>query len=160
MKRWMSFGAAITAALSVAAPAVAQPSSASTVQTITATGTGQTRVLPTNRHRAASIAAAVDAARKASIGGALAEAHEYALDYAEAIGVTLGNVISVSDAQTNSLYGLGSFDGPFGPGQYCGTAIQVVGRPVKGQKPKLKKVHRCYVPQFASISLTVTYSAN
>lgn len=105
MKRWMSLGAAMIAALSVAAPAVAQPSSTSAVPTITATGTGQTRVLPRNRHSNASIAAAVDAARKASIAGALKEAHEYALDYAAAVGMTLGNVISVSDAQTNSVYG-------------------------------------------------------
>ena len=162
MKRWMSLGAAMVAALLVSAPAVAQPSSASTVQTITATGTGQTRVLPKNRHSNASIAAAVDAARKASIGGALNEAHEYALDYAAAVGVTLGNVISVSDAQTTSPYGLEPYAslGPFGPGQYCGTVRQVVGKPVKGQKPKFKKVHRCVVPQFAFISLTVTYSAS
>ncbi len=90
------------------------------------------------------------------------EAHEYAIDYAQAVGVTLGNVISVSDAQTNGPYGPGPYAaiGPFGPGQYCGTVRQVVGRPVKGQKPKLKKVHRCFVPRFASISLTVTYSAS
>ena len=162
MKRWVSLGAAMVAALSVAAPAGAQPTSTSTVQTITATGTGQTRVLPKNRRSNASIAAAVDAARKASIGGALMEAHEYAIDYAQAVGVTLGNVISVSDAQTNGPYGPGPYAaiGPFGPGQYCGTVRQVVGRPVKGQKPKLKKVHRCFVPRFASISLTVTYSAS
>lgn len=116
-----------------------EPTSTSTVQTITATGTGQARVLPKNRHSNASIAAAVDAVRKASIGGALMEAHK-----------------------TNGPYGPGPYAaiGPFGPGQYCGTVRQVVGRPVKGQKPKLKKVHRCFVPRFASISLTVTYSAS
>ncbi len=76
--------------------------------------------------------------------------------------MTLGNVISVSDAQTNSVYGPGpdAAIGPFGPGQCCGTVTQVVGRPLKGQKPKFKKVHRCVVPRFAFISLTVTYSAS
>lgn len=84
------------------------------------------------------------------------------MDYAEAVGVTLGNVISVSDAQTNGPYGPGPYTaiGPFGPGQYCGTVKQVVGRPAKGQKPRLKKVHGCLVTRFASISLTVTYSAS
>ena len=42
-------------------------------------------MLPKNRRSNASIAAAVDAARKASIGGALMEAHEYAIDYAQAM---------------------------------------------------------------------------
>lgn len=163
MKRWMSLGAAMLAALVVTAPAVAQPGSSSTGSTITATGTGQSRVLPKNRHSNASIAAAVDAARKASIAGALSEAHEYALDYAKAVGLTLGNVIAVSDAQTSSpYYGPGPFTqiGPFGPGQYCGTVTQPVGKPVKGQKLKLKRVHRCFVPRLAYISLAVTYSAS
>ena len=162
MKRWVSVGAAILAALVVAMPAVAQPASTSAGPTITATGTGQSRVLPKNRHSNASIAAAVDAARKASIAGALDEAREYASDYANALGLTLGNVISVSDVQTNSPYGPGGFTdlGPFGPGQYCGTLRQPVGKPVNGRKPKLKKVHRCFVPPTASISLSVTYSAS
>jgi hypothetical protein len=60
----------------------------------------------------------------------------------------------------NGFYGPGPFGvGPFGPGQYCGKVRQLVGRPVKGQKPKLKTVHRCFVPRFAFAALSVTYSA-
>jgi uncharacterized protein YggE len=141
-------------------PAIAQPATSSTAQTITATGTAQTRVVPKNRHSNASIAAAVEKAHKASIAGALSQAREYAALYAKAVGMTLGAVISVSDAQ-NGFYGPGPFGlGPFGPGQFCGTVSRVIGRPVKGQKPKFKKVHRCIVPQFSFATLTVTYAAS
>ena len=163
MHKRMALGAAVIAVLLTTTPAVAQSVQTGTAPTVTATGTGQTRVTPKNRHSNASIAAAVDAARRASIAGALKEAHEYARDYAKAVGLKLGSVISVSDAQANSIgfYGPGPIViGPFGPGQYCGTVQQLVGRPVKGQKPKFKKVHRCIVPRFAFTTLTVTYSAS
>ncbi|HEY2160638.1 MAG TPA: hypothetical protein VGH24_04980 [Solirubrobacteraceae bacterium] len=95
--------------------------------------------------------------------GALSDAHEYALDYAHATGLTLGGVISVSDAQQGGFYGPGGpgpFGGAFGPNQYCGTVEVVTGKPVKGKRPKVKKVHRCFVPRFAYTTLTVTYSAS
>ena len=157
----MAFGAALIAVILTTTPATAQPAQTATAPTVTATGTGQTRVTPKNRHSNASIAAAVDAARKASIAGALKEAHEYAQDYAKAVGLRLGSVISVSDAQTNGFfYGPGPVGiGPFGPGQYCGTIQRVVRRPVNGHKPRFNKVHRCIVPRFAYTTLTVTYSA-
>jgi uncharacterized protein YggE len=85
-------------------------------------------VLPKNRNSNASIAAAYERARTASIAGALKQAHEYAEDYAKAVQLKLGGVISVSDAQ--------------------------------GQKPRLKTVHRCFVPRSAFITLSVTYSAS
>lgn len=154
-------GAAVIALLMGTTPAIAQPTASSTAQTVTATGTAETRVVPKNRHSNASIAAAVDRARRASIAGALKQSHEYALDYAKAVGLTLGSVVSVSDAQSG-FYGPGPIAtiGPFGPDQYCGTIQQLVGRPAKGQKPTFKKVHRCFVPRFAYESLTVTYSAS
>lgn len=160
MKRHVVSTVAVVAILLGATPAIAQTTQSSTAQTITATGSAQSRVLPKNRHSNASIAAAVDRARRASIAGALRQAHEYAQDYAKAVGLTLGSVISVSDA-ANAFYGPGPFGlGPFGPGQYCGTVERLVGRPTKGHKPKLKRVHRCYVPRYASSTLTVTYSAS
>lgn len=154
-------GAVVIAVLMATTPAIAQPATNSSAQTVTATGTAQMRVKPKNRNSSASIAAAVDRARKASIAGALKQAHEYALDYARAVGLTLGNVLSVSDAQTG-FYGPGPFAalGPFGPGQYCGTVQQPVGKPVPGHPRKFKKVHRCFVPRFAYSTLTVTYSAS
>ncbi|HLY49439.1 MAG TPA: hypothetical protein VKR21_09600 [Solirubrobacteraceae bacterium] len=153
--------AAVAASLFAAAPAVAQ--SQTDTKTVTATGTGQARVHPTNRHSNSSIAAAYDVARQAAIGSALAEAHQYALQYAQGVGLTLGNVLSVSDAQNNGFYGPGGpggFPGPFGPNKFCGTLHQIVGRPTPGTRPTFKKVHRCIVPSFAFTTLTVTYSAS
>jgi hypothetical protein len=144
-----------------AAPAFGQ--SPIDAKTITATGTGQARVQPKDRHSNRSISAAFDTARKAAIAGALSEAHEYASDYAKGTGLTLGNVLSVSDAQTNGFYGPGGpggFFGPFGPNKFCGTLRQPVGRPAPGTKLKFKSVHRCFVPPFAYTTLTVTYSAS
>jgi uncharacterized protein YggE len=155
-----ALGAVVLALLLGTTPAIAQSATSSTAQTITATGTAQTRVKAKDRNSNASIAAAVERAHKASIAGALKEAHEYAVLYAKAVGMTLGNVISVSDAQNGFVYGPGTLIGPFGPDRFCGTITRVLGRPVKGQKPKLKKVHRCFVPQFASATLTVTYAAS
>src|SRR5207248_6422176 len=52
-----------------------------------------------NRHSNASIVAAVDRVHGASIAGALKQAHEYATEYAKAVGLSLGSVVSVSDSQ-------------------------------------------------------------
>jgi uncharacterized protein YggE len=155
----------LVAALGVliaASPAAAAQQATQQGQTITSTGTGETRVLPKNRHNNASIVAAVNSARKASIGGALREAREYALSYAKAVGLKLGAVQTVSDVLSNGYFGPGGpFGlGPFGPNQYCGTVQRLVGRPVRGKRPKFKKVHRCFVPRFAYTTLTVTYSAS
>jgi uncharacterized protein YggE len=143
-------GVAMVAALLMTTPAVAVPAATSSGDTITATGVGQTRVVPKHPDSNASIVAAVDKAHKAAIARALKEAHEYARDYARAVGLTLGSVISVSDAQSSGVfYGPGPFFpagiGPFGPQQYCHT---------------VKKVQRCVVPPFDAATLTVTYSAN
>jgi uncharacterized protein YggE len=160
MKRHVLSGVAVVAMLLGTSPAFAATTTTPSGDTITATGTGQTLVKPKNRHSNASIAAAVDRAHTASIAGALKQAHEYATEYAKAVGLTLGSVVSVSDAQ-NGFYGPGPFFiGPFGPGQFCGDIRQPVGRPVKGQKLKFKTVHRCFVPRFAYATLTVTFSAN
>lgn len=157
-------GRAVLAAAAAASLLAASPALGDTEgKTVTATGTGQVRVKPKDRHSNASIVAAFDAARKAAIGGALSDAHEYALAYAHGVGLTLGGVISVSDAQTNGFYGPfgpGTYFGPFGPNKFCGRTRQLLGRPAPGVKPTFKRVYRCFVPPFASTTLTVTYSAS
>jgi hypothetical protein len=153
-------GAAAAVAMA-STPAVAQTAQS---QTVTATGTGHAPVHPKNRHSSSSIAAAVDAARKAAVKSAMREAHEYASSYAAAAGMTLGNVVSVTDVQQSGFYGgpgsSGAFFGPFGPNRYCGTLHLLARRPVPGQRPVFKKVHRCIVPRFAFLTLTVTYSTS
>jgi uncharacterized protein YggE len=165
MSRRSLVGVTVVTALLAAAPAAAQSIPSTQAKSVTATGTGQARVVPTNRHSNASIVAAVSAAHVKAIGGALRQAHEYAVDYAQASGLTLGDALSVSDTQTQTngwSYGpgYGSSFGPFGANRYCGTTQQVVGRPVKGHRPKIRKVHRCFVPALAYTTLTVTYSAS
>jgi hypothetical protein len=156
---WAILLAGCASLLVAVAPAAAavQPS------TVTATGTSQRVVHPQNRNNNASIVTAFDAARRASIGGALKQAHEYALDYAKAVGLTLGSVLSVSDAQNNPFYGPGQFIGPFGPDQFCGTLHLPIFKKGKNGRRRVvgtKKVHRCIVPHTASVTLTVTYAAS
>ncbi len=141
----------------------ATPAGAAQSSSVTATGTNQSVVHPRDRHNNASIVTAFDAARQAAIGGALKQAHEYALAYAKAVGLTLGPVVSVSDAQNSGFYGPGQFIGPFGPDQFCGTLRQPIFKKGKHGRHKIvgtKKVHRCIVPRFAIVTLTVTYSAS
>ncbi len=145
--------------LLAAAPAVAAQGSS-----VTATGTGQARVLPADRHSNASIAAAYETARTASVAGALTDARRFALEYAHDAGLTLGPLVSVSDQQSNGSSGPAPgvvFFGPFAPGQFCGTVRQPIFKQGNHRRKLVgfKKVHRCFVPPFASTTLTVTYSA-
>jgi uncharacterized protein YggE len=156
--------AAVLGALLAPVPALAQPASG---QTVTATGTGQAAVHPTNRHSNASIVAAVAAARPASVTNAFAVAKQNAGQYASAAGLTLGSVQSVSDVAGGGYFGPGPYGGPgggpFGPNQYCGTVREVVGRVkiVHGRKRfHLRKVHRCFVPSFVYATLVVTWTAS
>jgi hypothetical protein len=150
--------APVLAALTFAAPALADQS-----KSVTATGSAEIRVLPANRHSNASIASAVNAAQKAAVPAALTAAHARALIYAQDAGLTLGPLLAVSDAATSLLgpFGPGGLISPFGPGKFCGTERRPVFKRV-GNRLKLlrvKKVHDCYVPRFATSTLTVTYSA-
>jgi hypothetical protein len=157
--RALVLGPAVTALL-MAAPAVADQS-----KSVTATGVGTAKVVPKDRKSNASIAQAVDVARKAGIKGALSEAREYGQLYATAAGLKLGAVLSVSDAQSQSFGGYGPFGGPFygpfGPNRYCGTVPRPVFKVVNGKRKVVatKRVHRCFVPSFEATTLTVTYAA-
>jgi hypothetical protein len=156
----------------------ATPALADTAKTITATGTAQVAVVPQNRNSESSIQAAVDAAEKAGVPAAMNQANEYALQYAAAAGLTLGAVVSVTDAPNGRYLGSagpsgfggpiggpygGPFGGPFGPNQFCGTERRPVFKRVAPKhRPTLirvKSVHVCYVPSFAATTLTVTYAA-
>jgi hypothetical protein len=164
-RRWEMFSrllalGSVGAALLVSAA----PAPASAQLTVTATGSASVRVVPKNRKSNASIQAAVDAARKAGIAGALDEAHEYALDYAAAVGFTLGSIESVSDVTSGANsgpLGIYPFIGPFGPNKYCGTQRRPIFKRV-GTRSKLvrfKKVFTCFVPAYETTSLSVTYTA-
>jgi uncharacterized protein DUF541 len=156
-RRWTGLLAAVSL-LATAAPALAAQGG-----TVTATGTAQTKVTPADRNSNASIIAAVDAARRASISSAVVQAREYAQQYAAAVGLTLGGVLSISDAGNGGgFYGPGPFLGSFGPNQFCGTVRRPIFTRSKGHRrlTGFKKVHRCFVPPYAFVTLTVTYQAS
>jgi hypothetical protein len=158
MSRRLLALAPCVAALTLAAPALGATGS------VSATGTSEAKVVPTNRHSNASIVAAVAAAQKQAVPGALNQAHANALLYAQDAGLTLGAVLSVSDVQSGLYgpFGPGTTVGPFGPGKYCGTERRPVFKRV-GKREKLvrvRSVHACVVPGYASATLTVTYSAS
>ena len=146
--------------------ALAAPAAAATAGTVTATGTGQAKVTPSNRHSNASIIVAVDAARTVALKRALTQAREYAHQYAAGAGLTLGSVLSVSDALNGGFgpgtFGPGPFYGPFGLNQYCGSVRQPVFKRVHGHRRVTgsKSVHKCFVPPFAFVTLSVTYNAS
>lgn len=156
--RFTGFAVAFAMGLALA---LIGPGAGAAAATVTATGTGQAKVTPSNRHSNASISAAVDAARRVALKRAFAEARKYAQQYAGAAGLTLGTVLSVSDA-LNAGFGPGTFYGPFGPGRYCGKIRQPVFKRVRGHRrvTGLKSVHRCFVPPFTFVTLSVTYNAS
>jgi uncharacterized protein YggE len=85
----------------------AAPAAAAQADTVTATGVSESAVHPKNRNNNTSIVSAYDAARKASIGGALKDARSNALAYARGVGLTLGSVQSVSDVENSPYFGPG-----------------------------------------------------
>jgi hypothetical protein len=142
---------------------VAAPAAVAQAGSITATGSSQSVVHPGDRNNNASIVKAYDAARHAAFGGVLTQAHEYAVEYAKAVGLKPGSVLSVSDAQNNVYYGPGRHLGPFGPNQSCGTLRQPIFKKGENGRRKVvgtKKGPPAHVPRFATVSLTVTYSAS
>ncbi|MDQ6606315.1 MAG: hypothetical protein M3Z06_07190 [Actinomycetota bacterium] len=157
--------AGVAFTLAGAVPAVSGADTTTAAKSITATGASQVKVVPKDRQSNASIVAAVNAAEKVGIPAAVSSAHALALSYAAAAHLKLGAVLSVSDVQSNGgfigPYGGSSFVGPFGPNKYCGTVRRGVFK-VVGKRRKLvriKKVHRCIVPPYQTIQLSVTYSA-
>ncbi len=157
----MARGMSVLMSACVVALLAAAPALAAQASMITATGTGQVRVLPQDRHSNSSIASAYKAASRASIPAALKDASANAIDYARGAGLKLGALVSVSDQQNGGFNGPGGFIGPFGPGQFCGTVRQPVFKQVNHREKliRVKKVHRCFVPEFASTTLTLIYTA-
>jgi hypothetical protein len=141
------------------------PATAAADQTITALGTGQAKVKPANRHRNASIARAVDKAYARSVPKAIADAREDAARLAKASGLTLGPIQSVDENVNNGggyYYGPGGGLAPFGPDQYCRTIVRHVHR--RDSAGRLHTIrrrrHQCFVPDFASTTLAVTFAAS
>jgi hypothetical protein len=132
-------------------------------RTVAAQGLASVKVIaPKDRKHEAPIRAAVEAAEAKALPRALAAAREKATELARLSGLTLGAIVSVSDAQA-SPYGPFGFYGTFGPDRFCGTVRSTVFRTDKqtGKRVRVgtRTRHTCRVPPTVTSSLTVTFAA-
>ena len=118
---------------------------------------------PSDRKHEAPIRAAVEAAEAKSLPRAMAAAREKATTLARLSGLTLGAIVSVSDAQV-SPYGPFGFYGTFGPDRFCGTVRSAIFKTDKttGKRKRVgvRTRHTCRVPSTVTSSLTVTFAAS
>ena len=156
--RWAAALAVVAAGLP-AAPALAQQPAGKSVQVV---GVGEADVRPSNRRNNASIQRAVDAAKEAALPRAFRAARARADELARLSGMTLGDVIAVSDVPASPYgpFGFGPVEGYFGPGRWCGTIRRSVVRRVDGRRRRVTRARRaCRFPPEVYVSLTVTFAA-
>jgi Protein of unknown function (DUF541) len=119
-------------------------------------------VAPKDRQHEAPIRAAVEAAEAKALPRAIAAAREKATELAKLAGLTLGPVISISDAPS-SVYGpFFGFYGTFGPDRFCGTIrTPVFKRNKAGRRVRTgtRTRHTCRVPATVTSTVTVTFAA-
>jgi hypothetical protein len=107
------------ALLSVTTAQAQQPAPA---RSVAAVGAASVKVkAPSDRKHEAPIRAAVEAAEAKALPRAIAEARSKAAELARLSGLTLGAVVSVSDAPTSPYGPYFGFYGTFGPDRFCGT---------------------------------------
>ena len=133
-------------------------------RTVAAQGVASVKVVaPKYRKHEAPIRAAVEAAEAKALPRAMAAAREKATELARLSGLTLGAIVSISDAQT-SPYGPFGFYGTFGPDRFCGTVRSAIFKTHKttGKRKRVgvRTRHTCRVPSTVTSSLTVTFAAS
>src|SRR5512133_244642 len=132
-------------------------------RSVAAQGVASVKVVaPKDRRHEGPIRAAVEAAEAKALPRAMVAAREKAATLARLSGLTLGAIVSVSDAQV-SPYGPFGFYGTFGPDRFCGTVRTAIIRTDKttGKRKRVGfRTHRtCRVPSTVTSSLTVTFAA-
>src|SRR4051812_6260797 len=154
-------GLAALASLALAAPAAAQIPVAAPDRTVVAVGVGAATVSPANRKSNDSIKAAVEAAAAKALPEAVAEGREEAGELATAAGVTLGPLLTISNAPL-SPYGPFSYQlGPFGPGRFCGNRTTAIVRTGKNGRRRVvgRRTRRvCVVPSRVNQQVVLTYA--
>jgi hypothetical protein len=146
--------------------ALAAAPSALAQGTITATGNGQSAVSPQHRKDNASIAKAVAGAYTAALPKAIADAREDATALAQATGLPLGGLLSVSDGPATGgpyffPYGSSQVLGTFGPGKFCGNVHTAVFRTNKSGRRVVTghRTHRtCRIPSSITRTVTLTFA--
>ena len=164
MSRSRSSCLAASAAFCVLSVSTAQAQSPAPDRTVAAQGAASVTVIkPKDRTHEGPIHAAVEAAEAKALPRALSAAREKATTLARLSGLTLGAIISVSDAQV-SPYGPFGFYGTFGPDRFCGTVRTAIIRTDKttGKRKRVgfRTHHTCRVPSTVTSSLTVTFAAS
>ena len=142
------------AVLLVAAPAAR-------AETITAVGSVQIEVTPTDPKDNASIKEAIEKAEKEGYPKAIDAARDEAQELARRRHLTLGALQSVDSNVAGPGYYPGIFYSPFGQDKFCGTITRVRRHKTKSGKTVTKrtKVRRCYFPKQLPVQLAVTFAA-
>jgi hypothetical protein len=141
--------------LLLAAPGVASAG------TITAVGSVQIPVTPSDPKNNASIKDAIEKAQSEGYPKAVAAARTEAQELAEASHLTLGALQSVDENIGGpGYYGIG-FYSPFGQDKFCGTVTRVHRHKTKSGKTvrTRTKVRRCYFTRILPVQLAVTFEA-
>ncbi len=133
-----------------------------TEDAIVAVATGQATPKPADVNSNASISAAVAKARALAIPRALINAQVQAAELAAATGMTLGPVTQVSQDTQVGIYffPFNQYTNRFGPNRFCGPTDTRSVRRVDGARVVTRRtVKRCYVPDYVTTTLTVTFAA-
>jgi hypothetical protein len=131
-------------------------------RSVAAQGVASVKVTPpSDRKHEAPIRAAVEAAEAKALPRAIADARDKAANLARLAGLTLGPIVSISDAPSTP-YGFYGFYGTFGPDRFCGTIrTSVFKRNKAGKRVRVgsRTRHTCRVPQTVTSTVTATFAA-
>jgi uncharacterized protein DUF541 len=132
-------------------------------RTVAALGSASVKVKPpSDRKHEAPIRAAVEAAEAKALPRAIDDARGKAADLARLSGLTLGAIVSISDAPTSPYGPFYGFYGTFGPDRFCGTIrTSVFKRDKNGKRRRVgtRTRHTCRVPPTITSTVTVTFAA-
>jgi hypothetical protein len=132
-------------------------------RTVAAQGAASAKVKPpSDRKHEAPIRAAVEAAEAKALPRAIDDARHKAADLARLSGLTLGAIVSISDAPTSPYGPFFGFYGTFGPDRFCGTIrTAVFKRDKNGKRRRVgsRTRHTCRVPPTVTSTVTVTFAA-
>jgi hypothetical protein len=150
-------------ALAVLPAATARAQQPAPERSVVAQGLASVKVTPpTDRTHEAPIRAAVEAAEDKALPRAVADARAKATQLARLAGLTLGPIVSISDAQSSPYGPFFGFYGTFGPDRFCGTIrAPVFKRNKAGKRVRVgtRTRHTCRVPSTVTASVTVTFAA-
>jgi hypothetical protein len=150
----------VASTLAVLVPASANAQTPAPDRTVQATGVASVKVkAPKDRAHEAPIRAAVEAAEDKALPRAIADARSKAADLARLTGLTLGAIVSISDAAALP-YGP-YFYGSFGPDRFCGTIRTPVfkrGKDGKRHRVGSRTRHTCRVPPTVTSTVSVTFA--